>query len=142
MVRSVFILRLTLYADPSVTTAASLHRRVSVYLYTAISSAENSRESRLGQSNIREAAEHFSLTFFPWANPTCSDQDKDDDLGRIITEALEVRIWLFGQPDIYEFEWEGTGRRGVLISPGLVRRTPTNQGVNEIRVVEGVVVAM
>ena len=131
-----------MYTDPSVTTAASLHRRISVYLHTAISSAQSSRESRLVQSNIREAAEHFSLTFFPWANPASCDQDKDDDLGRIITEALEVRIWLFGQPGVYEFEWEGTGRRGVLISPGLVRRTHTNEGGNETRVVEGVVVAM
>ena len=43
---------------------------------------------------------------------------------------------------MYEFEWEGTGRRGVLISPGLVRRMHTNEGSTETRVVEGVVVAM
>jgi len=128
--------------NPSYTTAAALHRRISVYLYTAASGSHNSRQSKLIQSNIREAAEHFSLTFFPWANPASCDQNKDDDLGRIIAEALEARIWLFGQPGMYEFEWEGTGRRGVLISPGLVRRTHTNDGRNETRIVEGVVVAM
>ncbi|RMZ74352.1 cell wall integrity and stress response component [Pyrenophora seminiperda CCB06] len=128
--------------NPSVSTAAALHRRISVYLYTATSGTQNPRESRLTQSNIREAAEHFSLTFFPWANPAACDQDKDDDLGRIITAALEVRIWLFGQPGMYEFEWEETGRRGVLISPGLVRRTYTNEGMNSARIVDGVVVAM
>ena len=131
-----------MYTDPSITAAASLHRRISVYLYTAVSHLQDSRETRLTQSNIREAAEHFSLTFFPWANPASSDQDKDDDLGRIMTEALEISIWLLGQPGMYEFEWEGTGRRGVLITPGLVRRTHTGEGVDETRVVEGVVVAM
>ncbi|EFQ88759.1 hypothetical protein PTT_15237 [Pyrenophora teres f. teres 0-1] len=129
-------------SNPSITAAASLHRRISVYLYTAVSNSQDSRETRLSQSKIREAAEHFSLTFFPWANPASSDQDKDDDLGRIMTEALEISIWLLGQPGMYELEWEGTGRRGVLISPGLVRRTHTGGDVDETRVVEGVVVAM
>jgi hypothetical protein len=97
----------------------------------------------MAQSSAREAAEHFSLTFFPWANPTCSDQQKDEDLTSIITEALEISIWLFGQPDSYEFEWEGAGRRGVLVSPGLVRRTNTGVGrEQETRVVEGAVVGM
>ncbi|RAR02957.1 hypothetical protein DDE82_005513 [Stemphylium lycopersici] len=108
-------------SDPSIPSAESLFRRVSVYLYTTISGTSDSRQSRLTQSNSREAAEHFSLTFFPWANPQSSDQEKDEDLARIITEALGVRIWLFGQPDIYEFQWEGAGRRGVIVSPGLVR---------------------
>ncbi|KAI1563043.1 hypothetical protein A1F97_08102 [Pyrenophora tritici-repentis] len=112
-------------SNPSVIAAASLHRRISVYLYTAVSNSQDSRETRLTQSNIREAAEHFSLTFFPWANPASCDQDKDDDLGRIMTEALEISIWLLGQPGLYEFEWEGTVG-----------------GVDETRIVEGVVVAM
>jgi hypothetical protein len=86
----------------------------------------------------RQAAAHFSLTFFPWANPTSNDQHRDEDLTRIIAEALECRIWLFGQPDVYEFEWEGTGMRGVLVSPGLARKT--REG--EERMIEGIVVGI
>lgn len=122
--------------------AASLFRRVSVYLYTTISGTSDSRQSWLAQSNTREAAEHFSLTFFPWAKPQSSDQEKDEDLARIITEALGVRIWLFGQPDTCEFKWEGAGRRGVIISPGLVKRMYANGDEKETWVVEGAVVGM
>lgn len=53
-----------------------------------------------------------------------------------------MRIWLFGQPDIYEFQWEGAGRRGVIVSPGLVRRTYVNGEEKETWVVEGAVVGM
>lgn len=126
--------------DTNLTAAMTLHRRLSVYLYTSTHSISNPRRSWNFQSDIREAAEHFSLTFFPWANPTASDQDKEEDLARTISEALELRIWLFGQPCTYEFEWEGTGRRGVLICPTLVRRTDES-GEGERRVVvEGTVV--
>jgi hypothetical protein len=69
-----------------------------------------------------------------------SDQDKDEDLARIIVETLETRVWLFGQPGTYQFEWEGTGRRGVLVSPGLVRKTDTGNEME--RVVEGVVIGI
>jgi hypothetical protein len=101
-------------------------------------------------SNTREAAEHFSLTFFPWANPMSSDQDRDDDLARIITDTLTVRVWLFGQLDTYEFEWEGVGERGVVVNPGLVKRKwrggdgdgDGDGGGGVIHVVDGAVVAM
>ncbi|KAF1851955.1 uncharacterized protein K460DRAFT_271897 [Cucurbitaria berberidis CBS 394.84] len=126
-------------SDSNLTAATTLHRRLSVYLYTTTSSISNPRRSRAFQSDMREAAEHFSLTFFPWANPTSSDQEREDDLTRIISEALEVRIWLFGQPFSYEFEWEGTGRRGVLVSPGLVRRTDGRGEEEGMMVVEGTV---
>lgn len=69
---------------------------------------------------MREAAEHFSLTFFPWANPTASDQEREDDLTRIIGDVLQMRIWLFGQPGEYAFRWEQVGRRGVVVAPELV----------------------
>ncbi|CAO2651029.1 Nn.00g093260.m01.CDS01 [Neocucurbitaria sp. VM-36] len=128
--------------DSNLTAATTLHRRLSVYLYISTSSISNPRRSWAFQSDMREAAEHFSLTFFPWANPTASDQEREEDLARIISEALELRIWLFGQPFSYEFEWEGTGRRGVLVSPGLIRRA-NEQGEGERRMVmEGTVVGL
>ncbi|KAH7392661.1 hypothetical protein BKA66DRAFT_412112 [Pyrenochaeta sp. MPI-SDFR-AT-0127] len=127
-------------SDTNLAAATTLHRRLSVFLYTSTHSISNPRRSWNFQSDIREAAEHFSLTFFPWASPTASDQEKEEDLARIISEALELRIWLFGQPFVYEFEWEATGRRGVLICPTLVRR-PDESGEGRGRVVvEGTVV--
>ena len=42
---------------------------------------------------------------------------------QIISDALDTSIWLFGQPHIYEFVWEGVGRRGTVIAPGLARTT-------------------
>jgi hypothetical protein len=97
----------------------------------------------MAQSNIREAAEHFALTFFPWANPTSSDQDKDEDLARIITDTLTMRIWLFGQSDTYDFEWEGVGERGIVINPGLVKRKRAESDGDDsvVQLVEGAVVA-
>ncbi|KAF2130871.1 hypothetical protein P153DRAFT_365506 [Dothidotthia symphoricarpi CBS 119687] len=110
-------------SDPNHTAASTLHRRLTVYLYSASSShPSRSRKSWALSSNTREAAEHFSLTFFPWANPTASDQDKDEGLTHIISSTLELRIWLFGQPGVYDLVWEGAGRRGVVVSPALVRR--------------------
>ena len=119
------------------------------YLYSTITGYPNRRKSWMAQSETREAAEHFSLTFFPWANPTSSDQDRDDDFARIITDTLTVRIWLFGQLDTYEFEWEGVGQRGIVINPGLVKRkwrSDSRDGGGEgdvvVHVVDGAVVAM
>lgn len=104
--------------------AATLHRRLSVYLYdTSCSHQSRSRNSWALSSGIREAAEHFSLTFFPWANPTDNDQERDERLIHIISSALSLRIWLFGQPNVYDFSWERAGSRGVVVSPALVRRT-------------------
>ena len=116
---------LTTVPDSNLSTALTLHRRLSVYLYTTSLSPSSStsprRRSWSFQSDIREAAEHFSLTFFPWANPGSDDQEKEDDLTRVISEALEIRVWLYGQPAEYEFRWDGVGTRGVVVSPELVR---------------------
>ncbi|KAF2036130.1 hypothetical protein EK21DRAFT_52565 [Setomelanomma holmii] len=105
-------------SDPNLNLASTYHRRLSVLLHTHPSSPSNT--SRHIASSIREAAEHFSLTFFPWAHPGSDDAEKDDDLARIISEALETRIWLCGQPDEYVFRWDGIGSRGVVVSPELV----------------------
>ncbi|KAH7090665.1 hypothetical protein FB567DRAFT_590047 [Paraphoma chrysanthemicola] len=103
--------------------ASTIHRRLSVLLYTSeCNSPTAPRRSWSFQSDIREAAEHFSLTFFPWANPGCDDQEKEDDLTRTISEVLELRVWLFGQPSEYDFRWDGVGSRGVVVSPELVKR--------------------
>jgi hypothetical protein len=133
---------LTYIADPKLRTASTLHRRLSVYLFAATSSLSNPRRSRHAQSDVREAAEHFSLTFFPWAIPGGDDHDKDADLTRIIAETLETRIWLFGQPHVYEFRWDGVGQRGVAISPELVRRSDEDGERNGRLVLESGVAAI
>ena len=101
------------FLDANHATALTLHRRLTAFLHTS------SQSSTL--SAIREAAEHFSLTFFPWAQPEMSELDKDQDLVNAMEKALETRIWLWGQGADWGFEWEGTGRRGVLIAPSVVR---------------------
>ncbi len=116
------MIMLTIIIDSSLTKATNLHRRLSVYIYTSAHSASNLRTSWSSQSDIREAAEHFSLTFFPWANPISSDQEKDEDLTSIILAALEVRTWLFGQPSEYDFIWDGARERTVILNPGLIQR--------------------
>lgn len=121
--------------SPQLATAQALHRRLTVHIYTQQNAlAPNNRsQSRLSNlsalsltrktsSSIREAAEHFSLTFFPWANPTFGDQGREGDLAGIITEALETRIWLAGQIGEWDFEWEVPGRGAVVVSPSLVVR--------------------
>jgi len=116
-----------LHSDSNLQTAQTYHRRLSVYLYTS-SSTSSPTASRRHQSDIREAAEHFSLTFFPWANPGSDDQEKEDDLTRVIGEAMKTRVWLFGQPSEYEFRWDGVGTRGIAVSPELVRKDGSARG--------------
>ncbi|KAJ8114282.1 hypothetical protein OPT61_g3798 [Boeremia exigua] len=115
-------------------TAQAFHRRLSVFLYTQQNSlAPTHSQSRLSNlsalsltrratSAIREAAEHFSLAFFPWANPTSGDQERESDLAGVITEALECRIWLLGQSADWAFEWEEPGRGVVVMKPAVVVR--------------------
>ncbi|KAF2190742.1 hypothetical protein K469DRAFT_733408 [Zopfia rhizophila CBS 207.26] len=91
-----------------------LYKRIAVHLHTSSPSNTHSRKS-----DICEAAEHFSLTFFPWANPNYNDQEKDEHLVQVISNALDLSIWLYGQSFVYEFFWEGVGMRGMVVAPGL-----------------------
>ncbi|KAF1977709.1 hypothetical protein BU23DRAFT_550388 [Bimuria novae-zelandiae CBS 107.79] len=95
-----------------------LYKRLAAHLHVPTASALQSR-----QSDIREAAEHFGLTFFPWANPIYADRDKDESLVDVLNHALDLSLWLFGQPYLYEWVWEEVGRRGTMVAPGLVRAT-------------------
>ncbi|KAF1962731.1 hypothetical protein CC80DRAFT_487219 [Byssothecium circinans] len=104
--------------SPDDQAAYILYKRLAVHLHTPDTASLASR-----QSDIREAAEHFALTFFPWANPTLQEQEKDEDLIKIMDSALEISIWLYGQPYQYEFMWEDPGFRGTAITPGLTRTT-------------------
>ncbi|UPX16276.1 uncharacterized protein EKO05_0006686 [Ascochyta rabiei] len=133
-----------------VATAQALHRRLSIYLYmhnnalapttpsqSRLSNLSTLSLSRKTSSAIREAAEHFSLTFFPWADPTFGDQERESDLAGLIGETLECRIWLCGQASEWGFDWEIPGRGAVVVAPGLVvkddgrapRRVVLNQSV-------------
>lgn len=42
---------------------------------------------------------------------------------QIISDALDASIWLYGQPYLYEFVWEGVGKRGTVVAPGLAKLT-------------------
>jgi hypothetical protein len=42
---------------------------------------------------------------------------------KTISSALEISIWLYGQPYQYEFMWEDPGFRGTAITPGLTKTT-------------------
>lgn len=118
-----------------ITAAETLHRRLSVYLYIHANALPPATRSQSRLSNlstlsltrktstaIREAAEHFSLTFFPWANPIFGDQERESGLAGIIGEILECRLWLFGLVGQWSFEWEVPGRGAVVVAPSLVVR--------------------
>ncbi|KAF2728584.1 hypothetical protein EJ04DRAFT_516500 [Polyplosphaeria fusca] len=105
--------------DSNLSSAYILYRRLAVQLHASAISERSNTPSR--HSDMREAAEHFSLTFFPWANPQSGDQEKDDDLVQIIKTALDLNLWLYGQPCSYDFVWETTSRRGLVIAPQIVR---------------------
>ncbi|KAJ4356289.1 uncharacterized protein N0V89_004320 [Didymosphaeria variabile] len=106
------------FESPDDQAAYILYKRLAAHLHAPPTSSLQSR-----QSDIREAAEHFALTFFPWANPAYADQDKDENLVDVINNALDLSLWLFGQPYLYEWVWEEVGRRGTVVSPGMVRVT-------------------
>ena len=126
------------HSDTDDQAAYILYKRLATYLHSPPASALQSR-----QSDIREAAEHFALTFFPWANPIYADADKDENLADVINNALDLSLWLFGQPYLYEWLWEEVGRRGTVIAPGLVRITDETGRRMERpeRVVEAIIAA-
>jgi hypothetical protein len=95
-----------------------LYKRLAVHLHAPTVASLQSR-----QSDIREAAEHFALTFFPWANPAFQESEKDEELIHIISDALDVSIWLHGQPYTYDYVWESVGKRGTIVAPGLSKFT-------------------
>ncbi|KAJ4989329.1 hypothetical protein SVAN01_05234 [Stagonosporopsis vannaccii] len=111
---------------PHLAAAQSLHRRLTIHLYTSLNPPSHRLSTlslpRKTSSAILSAAEHFSLTFFPWANPALSEQEREADLAHIITEALECVIWMGGQREEWGFEWEECGRGVVVLWPGLVVR--------------------
>lgn len=135
-------------ASSQLATAQALHRRLTIYLYTHANALtpQNRSQSRFSNlstlsltrqtaASIREAAEHFSLTFFPWANPAFGDQERESDLVAIIGEALECRVWLCGQAGEWDFEWEVPGRGAVVVAPALLvredRRGPRRVVLNQ-----------
>jgi hypothetical protein len=61
----------------------------------------------------------------------------------VINNALDLSLWLFGQPYLYEWVWEDVGRRGIVVSPGLVRVTDEKARMLDvpIKVAEAVIAA-
>jgi len=52
---------------------------------------------------------------------------------QLINSALDLSIWLYGQPFIYEYLWESVGRRGIVVSPGLIKATDSTGRIEEQR---------
>jgi hypothetical protein len=61
----------------------------------------------------------------------------------VINNALDLSLWLFGQPYLYEWVWEDVGRRGTVVSPGLVRVTDEKGRMLDVpsKVAEAVIAA-
>jgi hypothetical protein len=108
--------------DTDTATAYTLYRRLSAHLYTTLCAPHPAdlRTSLLG------SAQHFAITFFPWANPLSSDTERDEDLVQIINEALDAVLWLYGTGQEFEWVWELEGGRlmrgegDVVVRPGVV----------------------
>ncbi|KAF2005196.1 hypothetical protein P154DRAFT_354326 [Amniculicola lignicola CBS 123094] len=102
--------------------ACLLYRRLAVHLYSTQHSSSDTSPSSVVQSQIREAAEQFSVSFFAWANPTGDDQEKDEDLEQIIGEALDLQIWLYGEGFLYRWSWSREQLvGGMVVAPGLLK---------------------
>lgn len=109
-------------------TALALHRRLTIHLYTSLhpfSPQGLIRHSTLSlpracSSAIREAAEHFSLTFFPWSDPSSHDSARETDLAALLVAALECRVWMLGLEGEWRFEWRESGAGVVAVRPAVV----------------------
>lgn len=118
------------HSHGELTTAYILHRRLSAHLYSSLT--HPSRLLAL-QPTMRDAAEQFSLTFFPWADPGFGDIERDAELVQNISHALDTVVWLYGQPYLRtEFIWQAhVTNRGTVISPGLVGVGPS-EGTRDV----------
>ena len=119
--------------------ALALHRRLTIHLYTSLHSPSprgltlNSNHSTpslplIPASAIRAAAEHFSLTFFPWLDPSLDDSEREADLAEILSSALQCRMWLLGLEGAWGFEWQESGSGVVVVRPAVVVRGEGEEG--------------
>jgi hypothetical protein len=102
--------------DPDSTTACTLYRRISAHLYATLFTPDSRRASLL------ESAQHFALTFFPWANPLSSDTEKDEELAHIINDTVDAVLWLYGEGKNFDWLWgmdDGRVMGEVTVRPGL-----------------------
>jgi len=120
-------------ASPSSNFAAALalHRRLTIHLYTSLHSpspqglTRNSNYSTpslslVSPSALRAAAEHFSLTFFPWLDPSLDDSEREADLAETLSSALQCRMWLLGLEGAWGVEWQESGNGVVVVRPAVV----------------------
>ena len=118
-------------ASPSSNFAAALalHRRLTIHLYTSLHSPQGSPRDNSNHptpslplaspSALRAAAEHFSLAFFPWLDPSLDDSERDADLAAILSSALQCRMWLLGLVGGGGVAWLGCGAGVVVVWPGV-----------------------
>ena len=76
--------------------------------------------SLVSPSALRAAAEHFSLTFFPWLDPSLDDSEREADLAETLSSALQCRMWLLGLEGAWGVEWQESGNGVVVVRPAVV----------------------
>ena len=84
------------------------------------------RERNRNIAALQDAAGDFSQSFSPWVNPRHGDGEKEEHIMQVLSNAVDLSVWLFGQPFLYNFNWneQGSGLKGgVVITPGLVKMT-------------------
>ena len=96
--------------------ALALHRRLTLHLYTTLHPSSPHTSS----SALRAAAEHFSLTFFPWLDPSLDDSAREADLADILGRMLQCRMWMHGLQEEWGVEWQERGNGVVVVRPAVL----------------------
>jgi hypothetical protein len=110
--------------------ALALHRRLTIHLYTSLYTSSPLGSPRHSTPSLslpsptalRAAAEHFSLTFFPWLDPSLDDSERESDLAEVLISALQCRIWMLGLEGGWGFEWLESGNGVVVVRPAVAVR--------------------
>ena len=67
--------------------------------------ARHPTASRSTSENTSRIASNFTNVFSPWANREYSNEHRNRHLTELINHAIQTATWLFGQPDMFRFDW-------------------------------------
>lgn len=88
--------------------------------------ARDSAASGSIEHSSRRIAASFTTVFSAWAKPAFSGDHRSRLLAELVCHATDAGIWLFGQSDVYNFDWDDSARdaehvRGnkVMIAPAV-----------------------
>ncbi|OCL04589.1 hypothetical protein AOQ84DRAFT_391451 [Glonium stellatum] len=99
-------------------------KMLTVHLNNELNSGSDKRSHNI--ATLRDAARKFSQPFSPWVNPKYGDGEREEHLVQVLNNAINLSVWLFGQPFLYDFSWDRQGsglKGGVMITPGLMKMT-------------------